>query len=84
MVLVNPTILAKSEETDLREEGCLSFPQINGSVERSLWIEVEYNTLTGETKRVKFEGFPARIFQHEYDHLDKVMLSILVFLIYPF
>ena len=73
MVLVNPIILAKSQETDVQEEGCLSFPQINGNVERSLWIEVEYQTLTGETKRVKFEGFPARIFQHEYDHLDKVL-----------
>jgi peptide deformylase len=70
---VNPIILSTSEETDLQEEGCLSFPQINGQVYRHVWIEVEYQTITGETKQIKFDGFPARIFQHEYDHLDKVL-----------
>ena len=73
MVLVNPTILSKSDKTDLREEGCLSFPLINGKVERSTAIEVQYQSLTGETVQKKFEGMPARIFQHEYDHLDKVL-----------
>jgi peptide deformylase len=48
MVLVNPVITAKSEETNLREEGCLSFPQINGDVQRYEWVEVEYQTTSGE------------------------------------
>lgn len=73
MVLVNPSIVSKSDETNMREEGCLSFPQINGEVERSITIDVEYQTVTGEKKAVKLENFPARIFQHEYDHLDKVL-----------
>ena len=74
MILVNPTILSKSDDKDLREEGCLSFPLISGKVERHKAIEVEYQSiLTGEKVRTKFEGMPARIFQHEYDHLDKVL-----------
>ena len=73
MILVNPTIVSKSEEKDLREEGCLSFPLINGKVERHIWIEVEYQALSGEKVLKRFDGFPARIFQHEYDHLEKVL-----------
>ena len=73
MVLVNPTIVGRSDETNIREEGCLSFPQINGNVERSITIDVEYQTLSGEKKEVKLQNLPARIFQHEYDHLDKVL-----------
>lgn len=73
MILVNPVILGKSDEKDLREEGCLSFPLISGKVERHKWIEVEYQTISGEKIKKKFEGMPARIFQHEYDHLDKVL-----------
>ena len=73
MVLVNPQILSKSEETDIREEGCLSFPQINGDVVRSVWIEVEYATTAGGIVQKRFEGMSARIFQHEYDHLDKIL-----------
>lgn len=73
MILINPKIVAKGGESDLLEEGCLSFPMINGRVERSLWIDVEYQDVKGSQCRKKLEGFPARIFQHEYDHLDKVL-----------
>ena len=72
MILVNPSIISKSIEVDVKEEGCLSFPQIRGDVMRSLWIQVQYAELNGNIKEIKFEGLPARIFQHEYDHLDKV------------
>jgi len=51
MVLVNPVIIARSEETNLKEEGCLSFPQINGDVQRHLWVEIEYQTVAGEKKK---------------------------------
>ena len=45
MVLCNPVIVEMSEDTDVREEGCLSFPQINGDVTRSIWIDVEVSLL---------------------------------------
>ena len=73
MVLVNPTILGQSEDTNFREEGCLSFPQINGEVERSIAIDIEYQDLSGDKHNITLKEFPARIFQHEYDHLDKVL-----------
>jgi len=73
MILVNPVFLSKSDATDLKEEGCLSFPQIDGKVYRHTSIEVEYQTVTGEKIVKQFQDMPARIFQHEYDHLDQVL-----------
>ena len=74
MVLCNPVITSKSEDTDIREEGCLSFPQINGKVVRHKWVDIEYQNIKGEKVKQRLEGWPARVFQHEYDHLDKVLL----------
>lgn len=73
MVLANPIITGASEEKELGEEGCLSFPMIYGQVERNKWIEVQYQTITGDSVTTKFEGRPAIIFQHEFDHLNKVL-----------
>jgi len=48
MILINPQLKSKSDDTDDRQEGCLSFPQINGIVSRSLWVDVEYTNVKGE------------------------------------
>ena len=57
MILVNPVITSKSEEdTDLKEEGCLSFPQIYGKVRRFKKIDIEYQTITGEKVNKSLEG----------------------------
>ena len=74
MILVNPRILNASNETDIDEEGCLSFPLINGMVTRHKWIEVEYQNASGAICTQRFQDLEARVFQHEYDHLDKVLL----------
>lgn len=74
MILINPRIIASSSEMKSSEEGCLSFPLIYGDVERAAWIEVEYQTLDGTKVTKRFEDRPAVIFQHEYDHLDKVRI----------
>jgi peptide deformylase len=73
MILINPYIIGKSTETAISEEGCLSFPTIRGVVSRHIWIEVEYQDVQGNKRSCRFEDFPAVIFQHEYDHLDKVL-----------
>lgn len=73
-VLINPKIISKSEETDIQEEGCLSFPMMQGRVIRNLWVEVEYQNIEGVVGKIRYEDFAARLFQHEYDHLDKVLL----------
>lgn len=70
IVLVNPCIVDSSEGTDVEREGCLSFPGMNGEVERSKWIKVEALSLKGKKIKRKLTGWEARIFQHEYDHLD--------------
>lgn len=69
-VMINPKIVEFSEATDVDEEGCLSFPEMGGDVERSKWIKVEALNLKGKKMKKKFKGWEARIFQHEFDHLD--------------
>uniref|UniRef100_A0A7S1GJC1 Peptide deformylase n=1 Tax=Cyclophora tenuis TaxID=216820 RepID=A0A7S1GJC1_CYCTE len=73
VVLVNPRIVQLSDGTDVEIEGCLSFPDMNGDVQRSKWIKVEALTPKGRKVKKKFNGWEARIFQHEYDHLDGVV-----------
>jgi peptide deformylase len=73
IVMVNPEIVEFSESKDMENEGCLSFPDMRGDVERSKWIKVEAMTLKGRSMKKKFNGWEARIFQHEYDHLDGVV-----------
>jgi len=69
-ILVNPCIVEYSEAKDEEIEGCLSFPGMQGEVIRSKWIKVEALTPKGRKIKKKFKGWEARIFQHEYDHLD--------------
>jgi len=69
-ILVNPKIVEFSDAKDEEIEGCLSFPDMQGEVVRSKWIKVEAMTPKGRKIKKKFKGWEARIFQHEYDHLD--------------
>ena len=73
VVMVNPEIIEKSIETILGEEGCLSVPNERGDVARAEMVKVRYFTLEGEKIETIFHGFPARIVQHEVDHLDGVL-----------
>lgn len=69
-VLVNPRIVEYSAGVDEETEGCLSFPDMDGPVVRSKWIKVEAMNLKGKKMKKKYKGWEARIFQHEYNHLD--------------
>lgn len=69
LVMVNPRLLACSSDQVLGWEGCLSVPNCRGLVARACEVEVEYYTPEGVQQRVVWQDFPARIFQHEYDHL---------------
>lgn len=73
VVMVNPEILEFSKATCFGEEGCLSVPNERGQVERVQAVKVRYRTLQGEVVETRFEGFPARIVQHEVDHLNGVL-----------
>ena len=67
---INPRIISSSDETLEDLEGCLSLPGVGVPVERNEMVEMEYTDMEGETQRVKAEGWIARVFQHEIDHLD--------------
>jgi peptide deformylase len=71
--MVNPKILAHSNEVVEGWEGCLSIPGIRGLVPRSQAIEVEYTDRHGKLQKQELTDFVARIFQHEYDHLDGIV-----------
>ncbi len=73
VVMVNPEIVDFSHETNLGEEGCLSVPNERGEVARATTIHVKYFTLKGELIETTFTGFPARIVQHEVDHLNGIL-----------
>lgn len=75
VVMVNPEILEKSELRVLGEEGCLSVPDERGQVARAETIKVRYLTLQGQKIEMIYTGFPARIVQHEVDHLDGVLFT---------
>ena len=71
--LINPEILEASKETEKGEEGCLSIPGLRELVERSQRVVVRGLTPEGEARQLDLEGLPARIIQHEVDHLDGVL-----------
>ena len=73
-VLVNPVIEARSEETEVLAEGCLSIPGIQVNVERPVAVTVSGQDASGDEVRFEAEGLLARIFQHEIDHLDGVLI----------
>jgi peptide deformylase len=74
--MINPQIISRSAEIEKDWEGCLSVPMIRGLVPRYRAIEVEYTDRQGDRQNAKLTDFVARIFQHEYDHLQgKVFLD---------
>ena len=74
-VFVNPRILSFGKEQDYKAEGCLSFPRIRGSVQRPTWVEVEAADWDGNPFQRRIDGFEARLFLHEYDHLDGIVFT---------
>jgi peptide deformylase len=73
-VLVNPVIEEASETTTSGPEGCLSIPGIQVVVERPTVIKISGRDVSGEPIKIEVEGLLARIFQHEVDHLDGVLI----------
>ena len=69
LLLINPQILAQSSNQVWHWEGCLSVPGLRGRIERPDWVEVQFQSAEAELLTRRFEGFVARIFLHEYDHL---------------
>ncbi|MBF0619428.1 MAG: peptide deformylase [Candidatus Omnitrophica bacterium] len=72
--VINPMILEASSHETFMEEGCLSFPEIRFKVKRPESIRVRYVTESNMTVERELSGLPAKIFQHETDHLNAKMI----------
>ena len=72
--VVNPEIVDRSGETELADEGCLSLQGVHVPVARHLTVTLQGLDLEGKPLRLELEELPARIVQHELDHLDGVLI----------
>jgi peptide deformylase len=73
--IVNPEIIKASEEKLMGVEGCLSIPNLVGEVERHAAIQVKGLNRHGKPMKLKADGWLARIFQHEIDHLNGILFT---------
>ncbi|KAK8479691.1 hypothetical protein V6N11_009835 [Hibiscus sabdariffa] len=73
IVLINPRVTKYSKKTVLFNEGCLSFPRIYADVERPESIKIDAQDINGARFTVDLSELPARIFQHEFDHLEGIL-----------
>jgi peptide deformylase len=72
LILINPE-LKLGGETEMGTEGCLSFPEINGEIERAKTVVAHAQNLEGETIELEASGLLARAIQHEVDHLNGIL-----------
>ena len=75
MTLVNPELKLLAGETEDYEEGCLSFPDVRGNVNRPVNVEVSFQDLEGNAHILRTGGILARVIQHEVDHLNGVLFT---------
>jgi peptide deformylase len=73
IVLINPEVVARSEELATREEGCLSLPGQYADVTRPARVTVRYTDAMGAKKQIDAQGLLSACLQHEIDHLDGVL-----------
>jgi peptide deformylase len=69
----NPRIVDMSSEMVYLEEGCLSYPNLWVKVKRPKKVKVRYTNPDGQTETRVFDGMSARVFQHEFDHLEGIV-----------
>jgi len=74
VVLANPELEWRSDQTEAFEEGCLSIPGITVDVDRAVHVRVSAQDEEGEPRSVEASGLEARVIQHEIDHLDGVLI----------
>lgn len=75
VVMVNPEIIQQSNDELLGEEGCLSVANERGQVARAASVTVRYFDLDGQLFETQYQSFPARIVQHEIDHLNGILFT---------
>ena len=70
MVICNPKITIIDEQEDVYEEGCLSFPGVNGKVDRPIGVRCEFQDVQGNPHMIEADGLLGRCILHEADHLN--------------
>ena len=75
MTCFNPRIIKQSKNEVIIEEGCLSYPDLLLDVKRSESIIVKYEDENKNIHKVKLDGFAARVFLHEYDHMEGITFT---------
>ena len=73
IALINPEVIARSEELATREEGCLSLPGQYADVTRPARVTVRYTAVDGARRQIEADGLLAACLQHEIDHLDGIL-----------
>lgn len=73
ITLINPEILAVSDELATREEGCLSLPGQYAEITRPARVKLRYQDIEGARREIEAEGLLAACLQHEIDHLDGIL-----------
>ncbi len=73
IALINPEVIARSEELATREEGCLSLPGQYADVTRPARVTVRYTDVDGARRQIEADGLLAACLQHEIDHLDGIL-----------
>ena len=68
----NPKILKESRKKVTMEEGCLSYPDLYLKIERSESVVIKYEDENKNIHKMKLDGLAARVFQHEYDHMEGI------------
>ena len=68
----NPKILKESKDQTIMEEGCLSYPDLYLKISRPSSVVVKYENEGKKIYKIKLDGMVARIFQHEYDHMEGI------------
>ncbi|MCK4565345.1 MAG: peptide deformylase [Verrucomicrobia bacterium] len=74
LVFINPKITGHTDDVQIGQEGCLSFPEIFANVQRWYEVDAEYTDLDGNSQSIHAKGLLARAIQHELDHLDGILL----------
>lgn len=73
-VFINPVLSDPTREVEDYEEGCLSLPGVTAHIRRPKGVTIDAVGLDGKPFRIISDDFAARVWQHEYDHLDGVMI----------
>ena len=72
---INPELLELTGDFESMDEGCLSLPEIRGTILRPAAARIRALDLDGKEFELESDGFPARVWQHEFDHLEGVLIT---------